>query len=85
VLNVDFVVYGVVLEEDEEQFLEEFMNNQSRIKEQIVLTMHSAETNDLSSAGLGLIKRRILEKTNRILGRPLLHEIVFTKINFVER
>jgi hypothetical protein len=50
-----------------------------------MLTIHGADSADLANAGLGLIKRQILEKTNRTLGRPMLREVVFTKLNFVER
>ena len=84
-LNIDFTVYGVVLVDEESEFMTEFEANQNRIHEQIVMTMHSAKTSDLTNAGLGLIKRQILEKTNRTLGKPLLREVVFTKINFIER
>ncbi|TWU00321.1 hypothetical protein Pla108_12700 [Botrimarina colliarenosi] len=84
-LNVDFSVYGVVLADEEEDFLKEFQANTSRIHEQIMLTIHAAESADLANAGLGLIKRQILEKTNRSLGRPMVREVVFTKLNFIER
>ena len=84
-LNVQFTVYGVVLEEENGLFTEHFEANKSRIHEQIMLTMHGASTADLANAGLGLIKRQILEKTNRTLGRPLLREVGFTKLNFIER
>ncbi len=84
-LNVDFSVYAVVLASELDDFNAEYEKNKSRIHEQIVMTMHGAKTSDLSSAGLGLIKRQILEKTNRALGRPFVIEVVFTKINFVER
>ena len=84
-LNIDFMVFGVVLLEEEADFLADFESSRSRIEEQIVMTMHGAKISDLSSAGLGLIKRQILEKTNRALGKPLLREVVFTKLNFVER
>lgn len=84
-LNVQFSVFGVVLAEEEPEFTEQFTANTSRIHEQIMLTLHGADTADLASAGLGLIKRQILEKTNRSLGRPLLREVVFTKLNFVQR
>jgi flagellar FliL protein len=47
--------------------------------------MHGTEAPDLTNAGLGLIKRQILEKTNRALGQPLLKEVLFSKFNFVER
>lgn len=84
-LNVQFSVYGVVLAEEQAEFNKHYATNVSRIHEQIMLTLHGARTTDLSNAGLGLIKRQILEKTNRTLGRPLLREVVFTKLNFVER
>lgn len=84
-LNVQFSVYGVVLAEEVGDFETQFNANTNRIHEQIMLTMHGAETADLASVGLGLIKRQILEKTNRTLGRPLLREVVFTKLNFIER
>lgn len=84
-LNIDFSIYGVVLASEEVDFTAAFEKNKSRIQEQVVMTMHGARTSDLSSAGLGLIKRQILEKTNRALGRPFVHEVIFTKINFVER
>ncbi len=84
-LNVQFSVYGVVLASEETEFLVEYGANVNRIHEQIMLTIHSADSADLANAGLGLIKRQILEKTNRTLGRPMLREVVFTKLNFVER
>ncbi|MEO1498047.1 MAG: hypothetical protein AAFV43_12950 [Planctomycetota bacterium] len=84
-LNVDFTVYGVVLATEQATFVEAYDANVSRIQEQIVMTMHAAKTTDLTTAGLGLIKRQILEKTNRAVGKPLLREVVFTKLNFVQR
>ena len=71
--------------DEEEEFLLEFEAHRGRIKEQIIFTLHNAKASELASSGLGLIKRQILEKTNRTLGRPLLREVGFTKINFVER
>jgi flagellar FliL protein len=49
------------------------------------MTLHGAESSDLTDSGLGLLKRRILEKTNRALGLPLLREVLFSKFSFVER
>ncbi len=84
-LAIDFELYGTVLADDLSTFQHHFETNNARIKEQITLTMHSAESADLTDAGLGLIKRQILEKTNRALGQPLLKEVLFSKFNFVER
>jgi flagellar basal body-associated protein FliL len=84
-LNIQFSVFGVVLAEEKSDFEHHFKAHSGRIQEQIMLTLHGAESSDLSTAGLGLIKRQILEKTNRTLGKPMLREVVFTKLNFIER
>jgi flagellar FliL protein len=84
-LAIDFELYGTVLAEDEAEFEHHIESSRARIKEQITLTMHSAESGDLTDAGLGLLKRQLLEKTNRALGEPLLKEVLFSKFNFVER
>ena len=84
-LNVTFTVFGVVLIEEEAEFMTEFEANKNRVSEQIMMTMHGATTTDLTMPGLGLIKRQILEKTNRTLGKPYLNDVIFTKINFIER
>lgn len=84
-LAIDFEVYATVLAPEAGEFEKRFEKSKARIREQITLTMHAAESRDLTDAGLGLIKRQILEKTNRALGQPLLKEVLFSKFNFVER
>jgi flagellar FliL protein len=84
-LAIDFEVYGAVLAEDASEFGHRFEKSNARIREQITMTMHGAASADLTDAGLGLIKRQILEKTNRALGEPMLKEVLFSKFNFVER
>jgi flagellar FliL protein len=84
-LAIDFELYGTVLASDATEFQHEFENNKARIREQVTMTLHGATSSDLTDAGLGLIKRRILEKTNRALGQPLLKEVLFSKFSFVER
>ena len=84
-LAIDFELFGTVLAEDATEFEHHFESSNARIKEQITLTMHSAESGDLTDAGLGLIKRQLLEKTNRALGEPMLKEVLFSRFNFVER
>ena len=84
-MNVDFELYGTVLADEESEFFQLFEANKVRIREQILVTIRSMEVSDLSDAGLGLIKRKILEKTNRALGKPLLHEAIFSEFSFMER
>jgi flagellar FliL protein len=84
-LAIDFELFGTVLAEDQADFEHHFENSKARIREQVTMTLHGAQSSDLTDAGLGLIKRQILEKTNRALGEPMLKEVLFSKFNFVER
>lgn len=84
-LSIDFELYGAVLAKNRHEFQAAFERNKNRVRERVIMILHGAESKDLSDAGLGLIKRRILEKVNRALGQPLLTEVLFSKFNFVER
>ena len=84
-LNIDFELYGTVLAKEKEEFSHLFEANEVRVREQILVTVRGSEVADLSDPDLGLLKRKILEKVNRTLGRPLLNEAIFSKFSFIER
>ena len=84
-LLIDFHLYGTISAEEEHGFAEHFDSNKHRIRDQVITTIRSAELADLTDPGLGLIKRQILEKTNRALGKPLLQGIVFSDFLVVEQ
>jgi flagellar basal body-associated protein FliL len=84
-LLIDFHLYGTISAEEEHGFTEHFDSNKHRIRDQVITTIRSAELADLTDPGLGLIKRQILEKTNRALGKPLLQGIVFSDFLVVEQ
>ena len=84
-LNIDFELYGTVLAKEETEFTHLFEANKVRLREQILVTLRGSEVADLSDPDLGLLKRQILEKTNRTLGKPLLSEAIFSKFSFIER
>lgn len=84
-LIVDFELFGVVLAEESLSFETQYEKNKVRLREQVIMTLGGADSTDLTDAELGLLKRRILEKTNRALGKPLVQEVLFSKFNFVER
>ena len=84
-LQISFHLYGTVAAADEQEFLELKKENEHRFREQVLVTVRSANLADLTDAGLGLLKRNILEKTNRILGRPMLQMIIFSDFAFIEQ
>jgi len=84
-LRIDFQLYGLVKAEDETALQELLEENRHRFRESVLVILRSAEMTDLTDAGLGLIKRKILEKTNRTIGKALLQEVVFSDFSFIEQ
>ncbi|MBN1852911.1 MAG: hypothetical protein JW829_09310 [Pirellulales bacterium] len=84
-LRIDFELCATVLASDVPEFEALYEQHQHRLSEQVHVTFRRAELTDLTDAGLGLIKRLILEKSNRTLGKPLIHEVVFSQFSFIEQ
>lgn len=84
-LRISVHLYGAVPTDDESEVLDLLEARRQRLREQVLVILRSAELTDLTDAGLGLIKRRILEKTNRVLGKPLLKQIIFSDFSFLEQ
>jgi len=84
-LRIDFHLYGMVATDDAEDFDLLLEDNQHRFREQVIVTVRSADITDLTDAGLGLIKRKILEKTNEALGKHLLRGVIFSDFSFLEQ
>jgi len=84
-LSIDFDLFGVVLAEEKDEFAHLYAAHEKRISEQITIAVRGMESADLVDPGLGLIKRIILEKTNRALGKPLVREAIVSQFAFMER
>jgi flagellar FliL protein len=84
-LRIDFHLYGTVAAENEEAFIAAMQDNLHRFREQVIVTVRSAEITDLTDAGLGLMKRKILERSNRALGEPFLRSVIFSDFSFIEQ
>ncbi|WP_428305254.1 hypothetical protein [Lacipirellula sp.] len=84
-MSVDFELFGVVLAADEAEFSERFGLHSKRLNEQVTIAIRGMESADFTDPGLGLIKRVVLEKVNRALGKPLVREAVFSEFAFIER
>lgn len=84
-MSIDFELFGVVLAADEPEFTERFDLHAKRLNEQVTIAIRGMESADFTDPGLGLIKRVVLEKVNRALGKPLVREAVFSEFAFIER
>ncbi|MBX3414590.1 MAG: hypothetical protein KF708_18025 [Pirellulales bacterium] len=84
-LVIDFHLYGAVKHADEAEFTALFDANEKRFRDEVLTTIRSAELAELTDPGLGLIKRKFLATTNRLLGKPLLQAVVFSDFSFIEQ
>ena len=84
-LRIDFRLYGTVAVEKEKEFLGQLERNNHRFRDEVIVTVRSSEITDLTDAGLGLIKRKILEKSNALLGKRYLRSIIFSDFSFIEQ
>ncbi|MGA2619057.1 MAG: hypothetical protein ABSF26_15725 [Thermoguttaceae bacterium] len=84
-LRIDFHLFGSVGVETEKDFRRLLDENKHRFREQVLMTVRSAEMTDLTDASLGLIKRTILDKARRTLGKPMLREVIVSDYSFVEQ
>lgn len=84
-MQIHFLLAGTVKSEDKEEFDKLLENNKHRFRDKVLSEVRESEVTDLTQPGLGLIKRRILAKSNALFGKPLLTSIVFSKFTFHER
>ena len=84
-LRIDFHLYGTVAAKDQKDFMTRLEENLHRFRGQVLETVRSSEITDLTDAGLGLVKRKIMDKTNRMLGKQLLQTIIFSDFSFIEQ
>lgn len=84
-LRINFHLIGIVAEEDKEAFNALLAKNQHRLRDQVIFEMRSCELSELTDPGLALIKRKILAKSNELLGKPLLKTVVFSEFAFIEQ
>jgi len=84
-IRIDFHLFATVAADDNEDFNTAMQESRHRIRDQVIVILRSSDLEDLTDAGLGLIKRKILEKTNRTLGRPFLKTVIFSDFSFIEQ
>lgn len=83
-LLISFHLYGTISHEAEHDFSSKFDANKHRIRDQVLVSIRSAELADLTDPALAVIKRQILEKINRSMGEHAVMEVVFSDFMVVE-
>lgn len=84
-IRVNFHLIGTVGEEQSAEFDAMLAKNQHRLRDHVIFEVRNCQPDDLLDPGLALLKRRILTKSNDLLGKPLLHSIVFSDFAFLDQ
>ena len=84
-LRVNFHLIATVPQTERDALAQLLEKCQHRLRDQVIFEVRNAEVGDLTDPGLALIKRRILAKSNNLLGKPLLTTVVFSDYAFVEQ
>lgn len=84
-IRVDFHLVGTARQEDADAVKAAFDASVHRFRDMVISEIRHLETTDLADPGLGLIKRRILEKSNALFGKPLLKSVVFPDFSYIEQ
>ncbi|MDA7951166.1 MAG: hypothetical protein MPJ24_06725 [Pirellulaceae bacterium] len=83
--HISFHIYGTVEEEHQINFTELLTRNERRFREQVIVTVRKSSPEELADPTLGLIKRKILDKTNRLLGKAMLKTIIFSDFSYTNQ
>ena len=84
-MRVNFHLIGTVGEKEHKEFEELYPKCEHRLRDLIIFEVRKSDVATLSDPGLALLKRKILAKSNELLGKPMLHTIVFSDFAFIEQ
>jgi hypothetical protein len=84
-LRISFQLYATTSLEDEYELKKLLEANKHRVREQVLIIARSATIEDLADPMLTLIKRKVSEKVNRLIGKPLVRGAVFSDFSYFEQ
>lgn len=84
-LFITFHLFGTIDRQNSSEFARLLRQHKHRLRDNVIVIVRGAALDDLTDAGLGLLKRRILETSNATLGQPLLQGVVFSQFSCVEQ
>jgi flagellar FliL protein len=84
-MRVNFHLIGTLPEEAHKEFEELLHHSEHRLRDQVIFEIRNSRVEDLTDPGLALLKRKILAKSNELLGKPLLKTVLFSDFSYIEQ
>jgi len=84
-MRVNFHLIGTLPEAEATEFHELLAKNEHRLRDQVIFEIRNSRVEDLTDPGLALLKRKILAKSNELLGKPILRTVLFSDFSFIEQ
>ncbi|MEQ8791421.1 MAG: hypothetical protein RIC55_34480 [Pirellulaceae bacterium] len=84
-LRIDLGLAGTMKDEESMEFDEVFEEKKKRFSQMVNVEVRSAELVDLQDPKLGLIRRRILEKSNALFGQRVLRDVLVSQFFIIEQ
>jgi flagellar FliL protein len=86
-MRIDLGLAGTIKEKDKEElkFDELFEEKKKRFSQMVNVEVRSAELVDLQDPKLGLIRRRILEKSNALFGQRILQDVLVSQFFMIDQ
>ncbi len=83
-LRTDFRLEGMTVAGDELSFFEFMAGNHLQLREQVMITIRSAEWEDFADPEKEMLGRKIVARVNRALGRPFLETVSVKDFSMAE-
>lgn len=84
-MRISFSLWGAVEEEHLHEFQELYERHKHRLRQEVIFIVRQTDVDGLTDPNLVLLKRRIQDKANFILGENLLHGVVFSEFSFIDQ
>ena len=84
-MRVNFHLIGTLPQEAQSEFEELLHHNEHRLRDQVIFEIRNSRVEDLTDPGLALLKRKILTKSNELLGKPMLRTVLFSDFSYIEQ
>jgi|GEM_PF-3228261 flagellar basal body-associated protein FliL len=77
-LMVSFHLYGTIKTEKQADFTQRYEGHQQRMRQEVLMLLRQSDENQLTDPELFELKKRLLMKINRLLGKAAVSDIIFS-------